>query len=270
MKIFLSLFLLIPLFVNAENIKKHKGYGEFKFKTKSINFTITGTFSNTIDFITCKDCKVRVNHVRYDVYDIKNTGPFSNAPLCRDVIPGFYETLQKFYEYPNSVKVERGIEFIADEIFLFRDTVSSQDVWGHVNGEWGPTDKKTYYFQPSDSGVCNIGFIGKANIFIDDKKYVANVKRPTRLFNYPSLLGVGNQLFIFEEQKIEQKNLKNEKDKKTSKIENTNKSDSDKSNVVNKKSNIDIDSSKSNIDICIDLGFKKGTEGLKNCVLELD
>lgn len=263
MKIFLSLFLLIPLFVNAENIKKHKGYGEFKFETNSIHFTIKGTFSNTKDFITCMDCKVRVTHVHYDVYDTENTGAFSNSALCRDVIPGYYKTLERRYEPPNSVKVERGIEFIADEIFLFRDTV-------HQQRSLNNKGINRYNFQPADSGVCNIGFIGKANIFIDDKKYVANVKRPTRLFNYPSLLGVGNSLFKFEEQKIEQKNLKNEKDKKTSKIENTNKSDSDKSNVVKKKSNIDIDSSKSNIDICIDLGFKKGTEGLKNCVLELD
>ena len=249
MKIFLTLLLLIPLFVNAENLKKHKGYGQFKFDTYIYDFIIKGNFDYSNDFITCVDCSLMITRVLRDLNDTQGTSGISS---CRDVIPGFFK--QQYGEFtPRLFRLKD--KFIADEIILFRDVVTRKDEWGRVNGEWGPTGKNVYDFNPEDKGICNIGVFGNVEFFSISRKYSAKVEdRPAKLFSlrYSTRVKIEDEVDNTNQEEYEQKTIETE-------------------NSVTKESITKNEiSSKSNIDICIDLGFKKGTEGLKNCVLELD
>ena len=254
MKIFLSFFLLIPLFVNAENLRKHKGYGQFKFDTYIYDFIIKGNFDYSNDFITCVDCSLMITGVHRDLNDTKGTSGISS---CRDVIPGFFKT--QYGEFaPRRFKSSE--KFIADEIILFRDVVTPLDEWGTVNGEYGPTGKKYYTFNPEDKGICNIGVFGNVEFFSKSRKYSAKVEdRPAKLFS----LSYSNRV------KLEDEIGNTNKVEYEQKIIETENSKSNEASVTKESVTKNEISSESNIDICIDLGFKKGTEDLKNCVLEL-
>ena len=263
--IFLTyLFSSIPLIIHSyhpDNIKKIIGSGHFILESRSdafFDFSIEGTFEQSKDFIICKKCTLKILNEPWmslgmDGKHSKKKGFFIEQ--CRDWIPGLYSNFKKARE---PFLFKKGAKFVADEIILLKEFIVTK-----------------YNSLGDQRGLCNIGFNGNLEFTQGFKKYYGNVTRPTRLFfnTIPKNFNkerleerADSERLIEQKPSIKSTDIITEKNELLDLEENLNTLRNSSETIETKKEN----NSQSNIDICIDLGFKKGTEGLKNCVLELN